>query len=201
MSWLLLGVTCIAFAGIALLGTRKWIQRWRHLERLLKQTAGGERPRTFRVDGRTLAQRVGLALESIFRRQQQLDQQITGRESGTQAILGAMQDGLLVVDTRRYIILMNRTFEDLFELRDGTVGAPLLETVRHATLDRLIAETLRTGKAMQSELMLTDSKTNAEHHLEVSAVPMKDDFDLTTGAVVLFHDITQLKRLDQVRSD
>ena len=30
---------------------------------------------------------------------------------------------------------------------------------------------------------------------------MKDDFDLTTGAVVLFHDITQLKRLDQVRSD
>src|SRR5437867_3593568 len=201
MSWLLLGVTCIAFAGIALVGWRKWIAPWRHIEQLVKQIAGGERPRTFLVDGGTLAQRVGLALESIFRRQQQLNQQITGRESGTQAILGAMQDGLLVVDTRRHITLMNRTFEDLFELRDGAVGAPLLETVRHATLDRLIAETLRTGKAMQSELMLTDSKTNAEHHLEVSAVPMKDDFDLTSGAVVLFHDITQLKRLDQVRSD
>ncbi len=201
MSWLLLSVTCIAFAGIALLGWRKWIAPWRHIEQLVKQIAGGERPRTFLVDGGTLAQRVGLALESIFRRQQQLNQQITGRESGTQAILGAMQDGLLVVDTRRHITLMNRPFEDLFELRDGAVGAPLLETVRHATLDRLIAETLRTGKAMQNELMLTDSKTNAEHHLEVSAVPMKDDFDLTTGAVVLFHDITQLKRLDQVRSD
>ena len=200
MSWLLLGVTCIAFAGIALVGWRKWIAPWRHIEQLVKQIAGGERPRTFLVDGGTLAQRVGLALESIFRRQQQLNQQITGRESGTQAILGAMQDGLLVVDTRRHITLINRTFEDLFELRDGAVGAPLLETVRHATLDRLIAETLRTGKAMQSELMLTDSKTNAEHHLEVSAVPMKNDA-LTTGAVVLFHDITQLKRLDQVRSD
>ncbi len=201
MSWLLLSVTCIAFAGIALLGWRKWIAPWRHIEQLVKQIAGGERPRTFLVDGSTLAQRVGLALESIFRRQQQLNQQITGRESGTQAILGAMQDGLLAVDTRRHITLMNRTFGDLFELRNGKVGAPLLETVRHATLDRLIAETLRTGKAMQSELMLTDSKTDAEHHLEVSAVPMKDDFDLTTGAVVLFHDITQLKRLDQVRSD
>src|SRR5438874_6271338 len=201
MSWLLLGVTCIAFATIAFVGWRKWIAPWRHIEQLVRQIAGGEQPRTFLVDGGTLAQRVGLALESIFRRQQQLNQQITGRESGTQAILGAMQDGLLVVDTRRHITLMNRTFEDLFELRDGAVGAPLLETVRHATLDRLIAETLRTGKAMQSELMLTDSKTNAEHHLEVSAVPMKDDFDLTSGAVVLFHDITQLKRLDQVRSD
>src|SRR5438094_9275407 len=201
MSWLLLGVTCIAFATIAFVGWRKWIAPWRHIEQLVRQIAGGEQPRTFLVDGGTLAQRVGLALESIFRRQQQLDQQITGRESGTQAILGAMQDGLLVVDTRRYIILMNRTFEDLFELRDGTVGASLLETVRHATLVRLIAETLRTGEAMTHELMLTDSNTNAEHHLEVSAVPMKDDFDLTTGAVVLFHDITQLKRLDQVRSD
>src|SRR5436305_13450384 len=199
MSWLLLGVTCIAFAGIALVGWRKWIAPWRHIEQLVKQIAGGERPRTFLVDGGTLAQRVGLALESIFRRQLQLNPQSIGRESGTQAILGAMQDGLLVVDARRHITLMNRTFEDLFELRDGTVGAPLLETVRHATLDRLIAETLRTGEAMKNELMLSDSKTNAEHHLEVSAVPMKNDA-LTTGAVVLFHDITQLKRLDQVRS-
>ena len=201
MSWLLLSVTCIAFAGIALVGWRKWIAPWRHIEQLVKQIAGGERPRTFLVDGSTLAQRVGLALESIFRRQQQLNQQITGRESGTQAILGAMQDGLLVVDARRHITLMNRTFEDLFELRDGMVGTPLLETVRHATLDRLIAETLHTGEAMKNELMLSDSKTKSEHHLEVSAVPMKNDDALTTGAVVLFHDITQLKRLDQVRSD
>src|SRR5213082_1596239 len=200
LSWLFLGLICVVFATIAFVGWQKWIAPWRHIEQLVRQIAGGERPRTFLVDGGTLAQRVRLALESIFRRQQQLDQQITGRESGTQAILGAMQDGLLVVDTRRYIILMNRTFEDLFELRDGTVGAPLLETVRHATLDRLIAETLLTGEAMKNELMLSDSKTNAEHHLEVSAVPMKNDA-LTTGAVVLFHDITQLKRLDQVRSD
>src|SRR5438034_7778227 len=201
MSWLLLGVTCIAFAGIALVGWRKWIAPWRHIEQLVRQIAGGEQPRTFLVDGGTVAQRVGLALESIFRRQQQLDQQITGRESGTQAILGAMQDGLLVVDERRHIMLMNRTFEKLFELRDGAVGAPLLETIRHATLDRLIAEALRTGNALQRELTLTDSQTNAGRHVEISAVPMKDDAGLTTGAVVLCHDITQLKRLDQIRSD
>src|SRR5437764_2017751 len=201
MSWLLLGVTCIAFATIALVAWRKWIAPWRHIEQLVRQIAGGERPRTFLVDGGTLAQRVGLALENIFRRQHQLDQQIAGRESGTQAILGAMQDGLLVVDKRRHITLMNRTLENLFDLRDAAVGAPLLETVRHATLDGLIAETLRTGKPMQSELTLTDSKTNADRHVEMSAVAMKDHVDITTGAVVLFHDITQSKRLDQVRSD
>jgi two-component system phosphate regulon sensor histidine kinase PhoR len=201
MSWLFLSAICLVLATIALATWRKWIAPWRSIEQLVREVAGGQRPRTFLVDGGTQAQRVGLALESIFRRQQQLDQQIAGRESGTQAILGAMQDGLLVVDRRRHITLMNRTFENLFDLRDAAVGVPLLETVRHATLDGLIAETLRTGKPMQSELTLTDSKTNAERHVELSAVAMKDHVDLTTGAVVVFHDITQSKRLDQVRSD
>ena len=201
MSWLFLSAICLVLATIALATWRKWIAPWRSIEQLVREVAGGQRPRTFLVDGGTQAQRVGLALESIFRRQQQLDQQIAGRESGTQAILGAMQDGLLVVDRRRHITLMNRTFENLFDLRDAAVGAPLLETVRHATLDRVIAETLRTGMPMQSELTLTDSKTNAERHVEMSAVAMKDHVDLTTGAVVVFHDITQSKRLDQVRSD
>src|SRR5256885_6172286 len=201
MSWLFLGVISVVFAAIALVAWRKWIAPWRHIDQLVRQIAGGERPRTFLVDGGTQAQRVGLALENVFRRQEQLDEQIAGRESGTRAMLGAMQDGLLVVDMGRHITLMNRTFENLFQLRAGAVGAPLLETVRHATLDRLIAETLHTGEAMKNELMLSDSKTKSEHHLEVSAVPMKNDDALTTGAVVLFHDITQLKRLDKVRSD
>ena len=201
MSWLFLGVISVVFAAIALVAWRKWIAPWRHLDQLVRQIADRERPRTFLVDGGARARRVGLALENVFRRQEQLEQQVAGRESGTEAILETMQDGLLVVDTGRHITLMNRTFENLFELRGEAIGAPLLETVRHATLDRLIAETLRTGERMQSELTLTDSKTNAARHVEVSAVPLKDDMDLISGAVILFHDITQLKRVDQIRRD
>jgi len=201
MSWVFLAVICVVFAAITLVAWRKWIAPWRHIDQLVRKIAHGEQPRTFLVDGGARARRVGLTLENVFRRQEQLDQRVAGRESGTHAILETMQDGLLVVDMGRHITLMNRTFENLFELRDAAVGAPLLETVRHATLDRLIAETLRTGELMQSELMLTDSKTNAERHVEVSAVPMKDDIDLIRGAVVLFHDITQLKRVDQIRRD
>ncbi len=201
MWWWILGLICVVFPAIALVTWRKWIAPWRQIDELVRQIARGERPRTFLIHGSIQAQRVGLALEQVVRRQQRLDEQIAGRESGTQTIVSAMQDGLLVVDARRRITLTNRTFEKLFELRDGAMGVPLLEAVRHATLDRLIAETLRQGKAMQNELTLTDSKTNAERHLEISAVPVTDNVNVATGAVVLFHDITQLKRLDQIRSD
>ncbi len=201
MSWLFLGVISVVFAAIALVAWRKWIAPWRDLDQLVRQIADRQRPRTFLVDGGARARRVGLALENVFWRQEQLDRQVAGRESGTEAILETMQDGLLVVDMGRHITLTNRTFENLFELRGAAVGAPLLETVRNATLDHLIAETLRTGERMQSELTLTDSKTNADRRVEVSAVPLKDDMDLISGAVILFHDITQLKLVDQIRRD
>jgi two-component system phosphate regulon sensor histidine kinase PhoR len=201
MSWLFLGLVCVLFAATAVVVWRKWIAPWRQIERLVTQIAGNDRPRTFLADGGPEPRRVGLALESIFARQEELAHQIAGRESGTQTILRAMQDGLLVVDKSLRVTLVNQAFRKLFGLPEISSGTPLLDIVRDATVDRLIAETLRTGQAMQSELILTDSKTNSERDLEVSAVPMSDDADLTTGAVVLFHDITQLKQADKVRRD
>ena len=201
MSWLFLGVVCILLIATAIAVWRKWIAPWQQIERLVRQIAGSDRPRTFLVDGGPEPQRIGLVLENIFARQEELGRQIAGRESGTQTILRAMQDGLLVVDKSLRVTLVNQAFGKLFGLPEISSGTPLLDVVRDATVDRLIAETLRTGKAMQSELILADSKTNSERDVEVSAVPINDDADLTTGAVVLFHDITQLKQADKVRRD
>jgi two-component system, OmpR family, phosphate regulon sensor histidine kinase PhoR len=200
MYWLILGVLCALFAVTALILWQKWAAPWSQIEQLVSQVARGEPPSTFLINGGAGPHRIGLSLENIFARQQELERQIAGRESGTQTILGAMQDGLLVVDARSRIMLMNQPFERLFELRDPTVGVPLIEAVRHATLDELIAETLGTGEAMRSELSVTDSRTHSERHIEVSAVPIKKAEEMS-GAVVLFHDITELKQLDQIRRE
>jgi two-component system phosphate regulon sensor histidine kinase PhoR len=201
MYWLILGVLCALFAVTALLLWQRWSAPWPQIEQLVSQIARGERPSTFLINGGKEPHRVGLALENISARQQELERQIAGRESGTQTILSAMEDSLLVVDARSRITLMNPTFEKLFELRDPAVGVPLVEAVRHATLDQLVAKTLLTGEAMRSELSLADSRSHSERHIEVSAVPIKKADDEVTGAVVLFHDITELKRLDQIRRD
>jgi two-component system phosphate regulon sensor histidine kinase PhoR len=201
MYWLILGVFCVLFAVTALLLRQKWAAPWPQIEQLVSQIARGESPSTFLVNGGAGPHRIGLALESIFARQQELERQIAGRESGTQTILGAMQDGLLVVDARSRITLMNPTFQKLFDLRDPAVGVSLVEAVRHATLDQLVADTLETGEAMRSELSVTDSHSHSERHIEVSAVPIKKTDAEISGAVVLFHDFTELKLLDQIRRE
>jgi two-component system phosphate regulon sensor histidine kinase PhoR len=201
MFWLILGVVCALFAVIALLLWQKWAAPWPQIEQLVSQIARGETPSTFLINGGGDPHRVGLALETIFARQQELERQIAGRESDTQTIVGAMEDGVLVVDARSRITLMNPTFQKLFDLREPAVGVPLVEAVRHATLDQLVGETLKTREAMRSELTVTDSRTHGERHIEVSAVPIKKADDEMSGAVVLLHDVTESKQVDQIRRE
>jgi two-component system phosphate regulon sensor histidine kinase PhoR len=201
MSWYLLGAVVLFFAVLSFIAWRKWIGPWRRVERLIKLIARDEHPETFLLQGGAAVRRTGLALENLFDRQERLNAQIIEGESGTQTILSAMHDGLLVVDAQRRVTLANETFRKLFGLGFFSAGTPLLDIVRHSEVDGLIAQTLRTGQAQQHELGLPDAQSNSERRMQLSAVPTKDNRDGTTGAVILFHDITELKRVDQMRSD
>lgn len=195
MFWFLLCLLVGSTIAIAYAMRRKWILPWHSLEELVRAIGKARQPRTFLIDGGVVPRRVGIALEEIFNRQKELNRQITEREAGVQTVLTAMQDGLLVVDAHRRVTLFNRAFQDFFGLTEISPGASLLETVRDMRLDRLIDETLRTGEPMQREITVRDRR------LEMNAVPMKEDVDLISGVVVLLHDITQLKQIDEVRKD
>jgi two-component system, OmpR family, phosphate regulon sensor histidine kinase PhoR len=195
MSWLVLCLFVAVTIAVALIAWRKWIAPWRQLEELVTEIGRGEQPRTFLIHGGTEAQRIGLRLEKIFQDLTQLNKQIAKRESGMQTIFAAMHDALLVVDSKRYVILANETFRKLFALPEISEGTPLLEIVRDATLDRVINDAFDHGGPVRSELALDGSQ------IELHAVATKNDAGEITGALVLFHDITELKKMDQIRRD
>jgi two-component system phosphate regulon sensor histidine kinase PhoR len=126
---------------------------------------------------------------------EQLQKQIAQRESGMQTIFSAMQDALLVVDSNRQVILTNQTFRKLFDAPEISVATPLLEIVRDATLDRLLTDAFRGDGPVRCEL------TRDASQIELHAIATKNDGGEITGALVLFHDITELKKMDQVRRD
>jgi len=195
MSWILLGAIVGSTIAISYLAWRKWILPWRRIEQLVKQVGRGEQPETFLIEGTNEAQRVALALEDILTRQRELDRQIGERASGQKAILSAMQDGLLVVDSHRRVALANRAFCELFGVGEDSLGAPLLESVRDPALEQIVGETFRGGVPIQGELAA------GRREFQMTSVPMGNDKGEITGAVVLFHDITELKRADEIRRD
>ena len=195
MSWLLLCAIVALAVALALIVWRKWIAPWRQVEALVTQIGRGERPRTFLIDGGAQAQRIGLRLEKVSEDLGQLNKQIAKRESGMQTIFSAMHDALLVVDSNRHVILANDTFRKLFALPEISEGTPLLEIVRDATLDRVIDDALDHGAPVRTELALDGSL------VEVDVVATRNNTGEITGVIVLFHDITELKKIDQVRRD
>src|SRR6476619_933125 len=113
MMWLLLGAVFALLVLVVYLW-RHWVAPWRAVEDSIRRIAAGEKPATFLVDGAERPQRVGLKLEELSKRQQDLGRQITESVSETRTILSAMQDGLLVVDPQHRITLINQTCRHLF---------------------------------------------------------------------------------------
>src|SRR5947208_6118939 len=195
MSWLIGVLICSALGVIAFIVWRKWIAPWRQVEQVITQIGHGKRPRTFLMEGSVPAQRIGFQLEKIVNELEQLQKQISKRESGMQTIFSAMQDALLVVDSNRQVILTNQTFRKLFDAPEISLATPLWEVVRDPTLDRLLTDAFRGDGPVRCELALDDSQ------IELHAVATKNEAGEITGALVLFHDITELKRNDKVRRD
>jgi two-component system phosphate regulon sensor histidine kinase PhoR len=195
VSWFVVVLICIALGSVAFIVWRKWIAPWRQLETVIAQIAHGERPRTFLLEGSASAQRIGFQLEKIVGDLEHLHKQIAKRESGMQTIFSAMHDALLVVDFNRQVILTNQTFRKLFDAPEIPMATPLLEIVRDPTLDRLLTDAFGGDGAVRCELTLDDSQ------IELHAVATKNEAGAVTGALVLFHDITELKKIDQVRRD
>jgi two-component system, OmpR family, phosphate regulon sensor histidine kinase PhoR len=195
VSWLIAVLICGALGVVAFIVWREWIAPWRRVEDVITQVGRGERPRTFLMEGAAPAQRIGFQLEKIVSDLEQLQKQIAKRESGMQTIFSAMQDALLVVDSNRQVIVTNQTFRKLFDASEISPATPLLEIVRDPTLDRLLTDAFRGDGPVRCELALDGSQ------IELHAVATKNDAGEITGALVLFHDITELKKMDQVRRD
>ena len=196
MEWIVAGL-CLAVLVIAAawVAWHKWIAPWRQVEQLVRQIARGESPSSFVVPASRDGQRVAIALEEIVFRQQALQTQLAQRLSGEKAIFSAIQDALLVVDGERRVAHLNATFAEWFGVRAESLGLPVMEVVRDTAMAQVLDATLRKQQPVQRELSVGDRE------LQMKAVPMGGDNGKVLGAVALFHDITEFKRLDTMRRD
>jgi two-component system phosphate regulon sensor histidine kinase PhoR len=112
------------------------------------------------------------------------------------AILSGMVEGVIVVNATGRVQLVNRAARGMLALDASGVGGHYLETVRHPGVAALITEALAGGQPAHLEL---SPARNPGHWLVARAAPVSAPS--ATGAVLVLHDITDLRRADQVRRD
>jgi two-component system phosphate regulon sensor histidine kinase PhoR len=193
--WWIAGALLVLAAALVI--ARLWIAPWRDLEQLLSIIARGGQPRTFLLTGNGRARRVGIALEQLLMRQQQLDRQVSQDAAQMRAVFAALTDGLLVVDSARHITFCNPAFEQIYGQRRVAPGTPLLDVVRDVDVVDPIQNALETARPRAAEIIAPDQK----RQLQITAVPIVNETQQASGVVALFHDISRLKQADEVRRD
>jgi two-component system phosphate regulon sensor histidine kinase PhoR len=176
---------------------RENIIQTRAIHELLDEMLAGRRPHTFILHGNAEFSRIGLSLETLANQQASLQRQISREEFNLQTILSSMEEGVMVVDTERCVRLVNHSFMDLFEIKSNPLGHSVLYVLRSAPIEDLVRDALTAELATSREVILTTSAK----HLAVSAAPVRDEKGVILGVAAIFHDITRLKQLEQVRKE
>jgi two-component system phosphate regulon sensor histidine kinase PhoR len=194
--WTLATAALLLLVTAAFVLQRLYLRPWRELEHLLTRIGRGEQPSTFLVGGITQARRVGLALERLLARQRELDRQVSKDAAEVRAVLAALTDGLLVVDSSHHIVICNPAFEQLYGQSRIATGTALLDIIRDSDVIEPIRAALDQARARIAEVTAPDRKTQ----LQLTAVPITQNGE-ASGVVAVFHDISRLKQADEIRRD
>ena len=111
-------------------------------------------------------------------------------------ILEAMQEGVVVVDREGRIALVNPALRSMLLVGADAVGKLLIEAVRHAQLEDLLAAAREEpSEASRIEIELPGLKPR---RLLVHAAPLSGDDE---GLLFVLVDVTELRRLESLRRD
>jgi len=197
MHWWIVAIVLLLLVAAAFFLQRLYLRPWQELEHLLTRIGRGEQPPTFLLSGTAHARRVGLALEQLLARQRALDRQVSKDAAEVRAVLTALTDGLLVVDSAQHILICNPAFEKLYGQSPIAPGTPLLDIIRDSDVIEPIRAALDQPKARAAEVSTPDRKKQ----LQVTVVPITGQDRGASGVVALFHDISRLKQADEIRRD
>jgi two-component system phosphate regulon sensor histidine kinase PhoR len=144
-------------------------------------------------------------IEAEQRRERELIAQREGfqlkqRSDGArvETMLDAMIEGLVVIDTERRIVLANRAAETMFGFSRMMAGGTLLEAIRNHEVATLARRAIAETAPIEQEVRLDRAEVRV---IQLSAVALHDREGATTGAVLVFHDVTRLRQLESVRQD
>jgi two-component system phosphate regulon sensor histidine kinase PhoR len=140
--------------------------------------------------------RLALALNRLGQRLREKIDDLEQERARVAAILDTMVEGVLAVDGRDHVVLINERARRLFGLDPGAgEGKPLLEVVRHADLHRVLLAARRGGEGTVER----GEVTLGGRRLQVNAVPRRLGGE--AAVVMVLHDVTELRRLERVRTE
>lgn len=118
------------------------------------------------------------------------------------AVLGGMAEGVIAIDGRRRLLFANAAADRLFGLDPTAVGRLVTELIRSPQVHNALETTLASPQPHRIEITVPMPDDRLRGHTRILAVqgtPLPGT--PPAGALLVFHDVTETRRLERVRQD
>jgi two-component system, OmpR family, phosphate regulon sensor histidine kinase PhoR len=190
-------VVLVCMLPLALLLSHLALRPLREVAEVVHSIAEGDLDRRLPRGAPDEFGRIAAAVNEMAEQLRARLRELTEDKERLQAVLAGMVEGVLVVDGSQRVVLANPRLRELFGFRGSAVGRPHWEVVRRADVQEAIAKA-----AIQADPIVGDVSTEGPEprHLQLHAVRFPASGPLL-GVVAVFHDVTEVRRLERMRRD
>jgi two-component system phosphate regulon sensor histidine kinase PhoR len=195
----------LALGGVvSLLFSRVFAARVERLKDFSRRVAAGDFRPLPAENPRDELSDLALALNNTAAQMDETIRSLSGERNRSSAILRSMVEGVAVIDAQERLVFCNRAFSEILSLDSaGSEGHPVIEVVRNSELLGLIRRALQGEEGLQSNIAMGIVQ---QRSFSVTAAPVKPleagaAAEKPSGAVVVLHDVSELRRLERVRQD
>jgi two-component system, OmpR family, phosphate regulon sensor histidine kinase PhoR len=148
--------------------------------------------------GSRLEAQLAQAHQSTEALREQCQQAVTREQTQQEALFNSMTEGILVLDPNARVRLSNQATKQLFGLSGDLQGRTIMEAFRRHELQDLIA---RAGGQESEAGIELEVPGPPPRMLRAAATMVRDRQGGSQGTIVVFHDLTRLKQLENLRQD
>jgi two-component system, OmpR family, phosphate regulon sensor histidine kinase PhoR len=199
------GLLILCLVGLGTLGMLL-LSLWRRLLFLRREVRRllGEGALSHAPPGPRIVREIHRDLREIARRHREIVRRIANEDFSLRAILASMVEGVLIADDNMQIRLVNERLQRMFSLPKSPMDRTVMEVFRNHLVQQVIREALATGKPQSAELQaeIRDGDRFQLKHFQVTSVSLRSSGpESTAGALVIFHDVTEIRSLEAVRKE
>jgi len=192
----------LAFAVVLAVGlflSRRVTRPVTEMQSIARRLAEGDFAQRVPISGSDEISELGRTLNLMAERLSEKIRDLESERAKVAAILDSMVEGVIAIDRRSRIVLMNHAARWIFDLNGERVeGRPLLEVMRHKEILDLIlgSKSLEVERVRRREIEL-GPPVDRILDVHVSAVALVPS---GLGTLLVLHDVTELRRLERVRT-
>lgn len=198
---IILGVALSALLNLAgVWMSQRFKASLREITDAAEQYAAGDLTSRISVNVPLEISEISLVLNGIFDQFEVRVRQLQAHHQELETIMTNMTEALVLLDSQREVVRFNSAAERMFGLsQEDAVGRKMMEIVRHTDVHQFIEEVYISETPMHDEFVMVQE--SGRMNIAIHGTPIQDPRGRITRVLIVFHDVTHIRKLENVRRD